>query len=90
MGIIYRPPNQVDFIDHFNNALGKLPFQSNEIYLRGDFNISLFFEGYYVLKKYFKRLRSGPLKIQKLDGIAIDQMLGQNIFCSRKSFYASH
>ena len=23
--IIYRPPTQVDFIDHFNNALGKLP-----------------------------------------------------------------
>ena len=31
VGIIYRPPNQVGFIDHFNNALGKLPFQSNEI-----------------------------------------------------------
>ena len=38
-GIIYRPPNQVDFIDHFNNAIGKLPFQSNEIYLLGDFKI---------------------------------------------------
>ena len=42
VGIIYRPPNQVDFIDHFNNALGKLPFQSNEIYLLGYFNINLF------------------------------------------------
>ena len=31
VGIIYRPPNQVGFIDHFNNARGKLPFQSNEI-----------------------------------------------------------
>ena len=29
VGIIYRPLNQVDFIDHFNNALGKLPLQSN-------------------------------------------------------------
>ena len=28
VGITYRPPNQVDFIDHFNNALGKLTFQS--------------------------------------------------------------
>ena len=42
MGIIYGPPNQVYFIDHFNNALGKLPFQSNEIYLLGDFNINFF------------------------------------------------
>ena len=25
LGIIYRLPNQVDFIDHFNNALDKLP-----------------------------------------------------------------
>ena len=62
MGIIYRPPNQVDFIDHFNNALGKLPFQSNEIYLLRDFNIYLFFEGHYVLKKYFKRLKEAQLK----------------------------
>ena len=30
VGIIYRP-NQLDFIDHFSNALGKLPFQSNKI-----------------------------------------------------------
>ena len=35
-------------MDHFSNARGKLPFQSNEIYLLGDFNISLFFEGHYV------------------------------------------
>ena len=42
VGIIYGPPNQVGFIDHFNNAQGKLPFQSNEIYLLGDFNINLF------------------------------------------------
>ena len=60
--IVYRPPNQVDFIDHFNNALGKLPFQSNEIYLLGNFNINLFFEGHYVLKKYFKRLQEAQLK----------------------------
>ena len=44
LGIIYRLRNQVDFIDHFNNARGKLPFQSNGIYLRGDCNINLFFK----------------------------------------------
>ena len=51
--IVYRPPNEVDFIDYFDNALDKLPFQSIEIYLLGDFNIHLFFEGHYVLKKRF-------------------------------------
>ena len=62
MGIIYRSPNKVDFIDHFNNALGKLPFQSNEIYPHRDFNINLFFEGHYILKKHFKRLKEAQLK----------------------------
>ena len=52
MDIICRPHNQVDFIDNFNNALRKLPFQSNEIYLLGDFNI----------KKYFKKLKEAQLK----------------------------
>ena len=49
VGIIYRPPNPVDFIDHFNNAQGKLPFHSSEVYLLGDFNIVL-----YVLKNILK------------------------------------
>ena len=39
VSIIYRPSNQVDFIDHFQNALGKFPFQSNDVYLLGDFFI---------------------------------------------------
>ena len=55
--ITYRPPNQVDFIDYFNNALDKLTFQSNEIYLLGDFNINLVFQGHYVLKKNQKTWR---------------------------------
>ena len=62
VGIINRPPNQVGFIDHFNNALGKLPFQWNEIYLLGDFNVNLFSEVHYVLKKYSKKLKEIRLK----------------------------
>ena len=62
VGIIYKPPNQVGFVDHFNNAQGKSPFQSNEIFLLGDFNINLFSEGHYVLKKDFKRLKEAQLK----------------------------
>ena len=67
MGITNRPPNQVDFIGHFNNALGKLPFQSNEIYLLGDFNFNLFFEGHYALQKYFKRIKEAQLKNRLLN-----------------------
>ena len=62
MDIIYKPPNELDFIDHFNNALDKLPFQSNGIYLLGDYNIDLFSEGHYVLEKCFKRLKETQLK----------------------------
>ena len=57
MGIIFRPPNQVDFIDHFNNAPGKLPIQSNKIYLLGNLTINLFFDGHYVLKKKLKDIQ---------------------------------
>ena len=56
MGIIYRPPNPVDFIDHFNNAQGKLPFHLSEVYLLGDFNVVL------CLEKYFERLKETQLK----------------------------
>ena len=52
---IWRPPNEVDFIDHFSNVLEKLLFQSIEIYLLGDFNNDLFFEGHYFLKKWFQK-----------------------------------
>ena len=52
---IWRPPNEVDFIDHFNNALEKLLFQSTEIYLLGDFNIIS-------LINDFKRLKEAQLK----------------------------
>ena len=46
LGIIHRPPNQEYFINHFNNAVGKLLFQSNEVYLLRGFNINLLFEGH--------------------------------------------
>ena len=57
LGIIYRPPNQSSFIDDFNIALNKLASQGNETYFHGDFNINLFFEGHYVLKKSYAKLK---------------------------------
>ena len=60
LGIIYRLPDQVDFIDHFNNALDKLPLKSNEIYLLGEFNIKVN-KSVYIAKsrqRYYKTLHN--------------------------------
>ena len=59
-------------------------FQSNEIYLLGDFNINLLFEGHYVLKKYFKRLKEAQLKhrllrpyIETFLAFELNQLIGK-------------
>ena len=57
VGIIYRPPNQVDFISYFRNALGKLPFQSDEFYLLANFNINLFLKIILSRKNILKDLK---------------------------------
>ena len=57
LGIIYKPPDQLSFIDDFNIALKELPSQGNETYFLGGFNINLFFEGHYVLKKSYPKLK---------------------------------
>ena len=67
-------------IDHFNNALGKLPFQSSKIYLLGDFNINLVFEGDFVLKKYFKRLKEDQLKYRLLKPYA-ETFFNRDLYC---------
>ena len=56
-GIICRPHDQSSFIDNFNIALKELASQGNETYFLGHFNINLFFEGHYVLKKSFAKLK---------------------------------
>ena len=62
LGIIYRPPDQSSFIDDFNIALKDLASQGNKTYFLGDFNINLFFEGHYVLKKSYAKLKRGSVK----------------------------
>ena len=57
LDIIYRPPDQASFIDDFNIALKELASQGNETYFLGDFNMNLFFEGQYVLKKSYAELK---------------------------------
>ena len=57
LGIIYRPPDQSSFIDDFSIAVKELASQGNETYFLGDFNINLFIDGHYVLKKLYTKLK---------------------------------
>ena len=66
LGIIYRPPNQNTFIQNLNEGLQNLDFAKNEIYLLGDFNIDLTFEGQYILKFFFRKLKEATAKFHLL------------------------
>ena len=57
LGIIYRSPDLSSFIGDFNIAPKELASQSNKTYFLGDFNINLFFEGYYTLKKLYAKFK---------------------------------
>ena len=51
IGIIYRPPNQSKFLDHFEENLPKLNSSYREIYFLDDFSINLLENGKYILDK---------------------------------------
>ena len=57
LGIIYRSLDQSSFIDELNIALKELASQGNETYFLGGFSKNLFFEGQYVLKKSYAKLK---------------------------------
>ena len=50
VGIIYRPPTCINFLECFNKHLDDINLE-NEIFLLGDFNINLFHNGKYILKE---------------------------------------
>ena len=65
VGIVYRPPNQTDFIKTFNENFAKLDAANKETYIfakvdatnketyiLGDFNINLYHNGKYIICKY--------------------------------------
>ena len=41
VGIIYRPPNNINFLEYFDKHLDDINLD-NEIFLLGDFNINFF------------------------------------------------
>ena len=48
--IIYRPPNNILFKEYFNKHLDDINVD-NEVFLLGDFNVSLLHNGKYILKE---------------------------------------
>ena len=52
VGTIYRPPNQTNFMEIFNENLSKVDTNNVETYILGDFNINLWQNGHYVFQKH--------------------------------------
>ena len=50
VGIIYRPPNSINFLGCFHKHLDDINLD-NEIFLLGDLNINLLHNGKYILKE---------------------------------------
>ena len=50
VGIIYRPPNSINFLECFNKHLDDINL-NNEIFWLGDFNVNLLHNGKYILKE---------------------------------------
>ena len=51
VGIVYRPPNQTNFIKILNENFAKLDATNKETYIPGDFNINLYHNGKYIICK---------------------------------------
>ena len=51
VGIVYRPPNQTNFIKTLNENFAKLDTTNKETYILGDFNINLYHNGKYIIWK---------------------------------------
>ena len=52
VGTIYRPPNQANFMEIFNENLSKVDKNNVETYILGYFNINLWQNGHYVFQKH--------------------------------------
>ena len=66
VGIIYRPPNQSEFLEIINIHFSKLDTNNNEIYILGDFNINLYVNNSYIfLKNHLLQSQSITSDIKK-------------------------
>ena len=51
VGVVYRPPNQTNFIKTLNKNFAKLDASNKETYIIGYFNINLYHNGEYIICK---------------------------------------
>ena len=51
VGIVYRPPNQTNFVKTLNENFAELDTTNKETYILGDFNINLYHNGKYIICK---------------------------------------
>ena len=58
IGIFYRPPNDSKFLDNLSRTFETLGSEKNEIFLLGDFNIDLMYNGKYFFENNRKNLLS--------------------------------
>ena len=49
VGIIYRPPNQSNFLEIINTNFDKLDINSKESHILGDFNINMYQNNKYIV-----------------------------------------
>ena len=56
VGVCYRPPNQLDFLELLNIELENINIDVTEIYLLGDFNINVFYNAKNILRNVNKTL----------------------------------
>ena len=62
VGIIYRPPNSINFLECFNKHLDHINLE-NEILLLGDFSINLLHNGKYIIKENQAMQNQIPSKV---------------------------
>ena len=51
VGIFYRPPDQINFLELLSQDFENLDFSNRELFFLGDFNINLYKNGKYILGK---------------------------------------
>ena len=52
IGTMYRPPNQINFMEIFNENFSKVDTNNFELYIFGDVNLNLWKNGHYVFQKH--------------------------------------
>ena len=85
MGTIYRPPNQNEFLEHFEDIMTRIN-PERETFIFGDFNICLFKKLSALCKRYqsilnmfdFKLLINVPTRVTQTSSTLIDHLISNS------------